>query len=605
MLAENLKKQLALAVKSINWNYAIFWSNTDTQPRVLRWGEGYYNGGIKIKRTNETMDVNSDQIGLQRSEQLRKLYASLKSAEVNSQTQRPSAVISPEDLTDAEWFYLVCMSFEFNIGQGLPGRALANGKPIWLCNALSADSRVFSRSLFAKSASIQTVVCFPFLEGVMELGTIDFVSEDHSLIQWIRSSFLDILDTSVPERSGATFSARNDEGFACVAFNRNALQANRPAQTFTAKGTIGGGASQVQSWQVLGDELSNCGQNSMSSSGSISQAFDNPDKITFVTKSENPTSYCAEDLQESNGPKTTSVDLPSDDQHYQRLLSALLKHSDQLNMGLHFQNVHRESSFVIWNRQGSMDCQRPRRGIPQKLLKKALFEVPRMHVDWLLEAQEERDYREGMRPEVDEIGMNHVLSERKRRAELNERFSTLRSMVPSTTKDDKISILDDAINYLRKLEKKVRELEAQRVLIDLEARTKRTPQDMVERTSDNYCNNKFDSKKKSVVNKRKASDIDEKRRGISSKALKKASASNVTICMRDNEILIEMNCLWRERVLLKIMEAINSLCLDCHSVQSSEADGNLNLTIKSKFRGPNVASAKRIKHTLQKAALKC
>ena len=84
----------------------------------MSWGEGYYNGDIKTRKTTQVVEHNSDEIGLQRSEQLRELYASLTIAKANSQTKRPSTALSPEDLTDTEWFYLVCMSFVFNIGQG-------------------------------------------------------------------------------------------------------------------------------------------------------------------------------------------------------------------------------------------------------------------------------------------------------------------------------------------------------------------------------------------------------------------------------------------------------------------------------------------------------
>lgn len=64
------------------------------------------------------MEVKADKMGLQRSEQLRELYASLLEGETDQQTKRPNASLSPEDLTDAEWYYLVCMSFVFNPGQG-------------------------------------------------------------------------------------------------------------------------------------------------------------------------------------------------------------------------------------------------------------------------------------------------------------------------------------------------------------------------------------------------------------------------------------------------------------------------------------------------------
>ena len=74
---------------------------------------------------------------------------------------------------------------------------------------------------------------------------------------------------------------------------------------------------------------------------------------------------------------------------------------------------------------------------------------------------------------------------------------------------DKVSILDDTIEYLQDLERRVEELESRRELTELEARTKIKPQDHVERTSDNYGNNKITNGKKSSINKRKACDIGE------------------------------------------------------------------------------------------------
>ncbi|XP_019422570.1 PREDICTED: transcription factor EGL1-like isoform X1 [Lupinus angustifolius] len=615
MVTENMKRQLCLAVRSIQWIYAIFWSGSDTNPRVLSWGEGYYNGDIKTRKTNQGLELNSDQIGLQRSEQLRELFRSLKTTET---TKKPSATLPPEDLTDTEWYYLVCMSFVFNIGQGLPGRTLANDRPIWLCNAHSTDCILFSRSLLAKSASIQTVVCFPFMEGVIELGTTDLVQEDLSLIQQIRTSFLNILEVDVSKKAGPTLNTRNDEDVECAAFGQNAynvkstaevgnevinttspnisdaLQANQPAEE----------ALMVETWQVMDDELSNCVHNSMHSSDCISQTFVSPEKIASVANGENTNDHYAEDLQKFNNPKMTLVDPQSDDWRYQSVLSTLLKSSDQLTMGTRFQNFHQESSFVSWKKGEPIDCRRPRAGKSQNLLKKVLFEVPQMHLEGLLESQEDNDYKDGTRPDVDENGTNHVLSERRRRAKLNERFLTLRSMVPSISKDDKVSILDDAIEYLRKIEKRIRELEAQRDIIDIEARTKRSPQDMVERTSDNYFNKIDTNGKKPLGKKRKVCDIDAAHVEINSDAFKGSSANDVTVSVSGNEVVIEMKSLCRQGRVLEIIEAVSSLNLDLNSVQSTEADGNVYLKIKSKFQGPTIASAKKIKQTLQRVAPK-
>ncbi|KAJ4846354.1 hypothetical protein Tsubulata_027748 [Turnera subulata] len=170
MVPENLKKQLAIAVRSVQWSYAIFWSLSASEQGTLEWADGYYNGDIKTRKRVPAMELKADELGLERSDQLRELYKSLLEDEIDQQSNRPSAALSPDDLSDAEWYYLVCMSFVFKLGEGLPGRAVANEQTIWLCNAPYADSKVFSRSLLAK-----TVVCFPHFSGVIELGVTELV----------------------------------------------------------------------------------------------------------------------------------------------------------------------------------------------------------------------------------------------------------------------------------------------------------------------------------------------------------------------------------------------------------------------------------------------
>lgn len=57
--------------------------------------------------------------------------------------------------------------------------------------------------------------------------------------------------------------------------------------------------------------------------------------------------------------------------------------------------------------------------------------------------------------------LNHVEAERQRREKLNQRFYTLRSVVPNVSKMDKASLLADAVCYINELKSKVGELEAQ------------------------------------------------------------------------------------------------------------------------------------------------
>ncbi|XP_048445886.1 transcription factor EGL1 [Pyrus x bretschneideri] len=627
---ENLIKQLALSVRSIQWSYGIFWSISARQPGVLEWGDGYYNGDIKTRKTVQAVELDADQMGLQRSEQLRELYDSLSVGEASPQARRPSASLSPEDLADTEWYYLVCMSFVFNIGQGLPGRTLANGKPTWLCNAHYVDSKVFSRSLLAKSASIQTVVCFPFLGGVIELGVTELVLEDPSLIQHVKTSFLEAPYPIIASKrtNPSAGSTRHDNDLACAVLDddivdtklipvvgyqemdvtspddsSNGLGPNQPADdSFMVEG-MNGGASQVQSWQFMDDELSNFVHHSMDSSDCISQTLVYPEKVLSGPKTEKANDHCPQEHKECNSTKKTSLDPQGNDLQYKSVLSALLKSSHQLVLGPHFQNSHQESSFTSWKRGGFVKCRTQRGGTPQKLLKKILLEVPQMHVDCVLEPPEDTsNVNEVCRPEADDIDTNHALSERRRREKLNERFCILKSMVPSVSKEDKVSILDDTIEHLKDLEKRVEELESFRELTNSDSKMKRKLQETVERTSDNCCNPKISNAKKPIVYKRKASDVDETEPEINHIVSKNVSSDNITVNTNNKDVLIEMKFPWREGVLLEIMDATSRLHLDAHSVQSSTADGILSLTIKSRFKGTSIASAGTIKQALDRFA---
>uniref|UniRef100_A0A0E0PCH9 BHLH domain-containing protein n=1 Tax=Oryza rufipogon TaxID=4529 RepID=A0A0E0PCH9_ORYRU len=176
----HFRSRLAAAVRSISWSYTIFWSTSTSLPGVLTWNDGFYNGEVKTRKISNLEDLTADQLVLRRSEQLRELYYSLLSGECDHRARKPVAALSPEDIADTEWYYVVCMTYAFRPGQGLPGRSYASNRSVWLCNAQSADSKTFLRALLAK-----TIVCIPFMSGVLELGTTDPVSEDPNLVNRI------------------------------------------------------------------------------------------------------------------------------------------------------------------------------------------------------------------------------------------------------------------------------------------------------------------------------------------------------------------------------------------------------------------------------------
>ncbi|KAF3583055.1 hypothetical protein DY000_02033804, partial [Brassica cretica] len=456
---ENLKKQLAISIRSIQWSYAIFWSVSASQPGVLEWGDGYYNGDIKTRKTIQASEIKADQLGLRRSEQLRELFESLSIAEssstgtaAGSQVSRraSAAALSPEDLADTEWYYLVCMSFVFKIGEGMPGRTFANGEPIWLCNAGTADSKVFSRSLLAKSASVNTVICFPFLGGVVEIGTTEHIAEDMNVIQCVKKSFLEAPDSNatILQPISSDYHIDNvldpqhilgDEIYAPM-FGTRPFQATSPSRTtngfdpehdqlaedhdsFMAEGIN----SQVQSWQHMDDELSNCVHQSLNSSDCVSQTFSEAGARRVSCGARKGRVQRLGHLQEQQkNVKMLSFDPRNDDGHYQSVISTIFKTSHQLILGPQFRNCDKRSSFTRWKKpspssSGTASIVAPSQG----MLKKIIFEVPRVH-------QKEKPMLDS--PVAGDETANHAVSEKKRREKLNERFLILRSIIPSIHK---------------------------------------------------------------------------------------------------------------------------------------------------------------------------
>nr|ANS71432.1 bHLH transcription factor [Salvia miltiorrhiza] len=621
---DNLRKQLALAVRSTQWSYAIFWSFSAKQSGALGWSDGYYNGDIKTRKTVQTVELNSDPLGLQRSDQLRELFESLSLGETTPQPKRPTAALSPEDLTDTEWYFLVCMSFVFNVGQGLPGRSYAENETIWLRNAHLADTKLFSRSLLAKSASLQTVVCFPHWGGVVELGTTELVPEDRSLIEHIKTSFLESSSDAVINPSHElVYQVLNHSDI--PENNLDEVEVYSPdtssdefADNVLIEGSsladgADGEASQLQSWQCKddADPVSNGTNNSTSSSDCVSQIHGNLEvKIQESDGKKAGDANCVPVSQECNQQKSPSFNGGGGgsgggggggvgDVHYHSVISSLLKSSHQLILGP-YRNGKTESSFINW-KDRKLSHRLPQSASPQRLLKKVLFSVARMHENAQIESAKHMDRCDDQsgQQEGEEVDRNHVLSERKRREKISERFAILGSLVPSGGKVDKVSVLDHTIEYLRELEKKVEDLEAYKEATERESTTQSKAHDAIERTSDNYGQSKPGSFTKLLGSKRRASDM-EKTAPENKRTRSSSSTDSITISITDKDVLVEMRCSWRQCVLIQVMEALTQLNLDSQSVQSSNTDGILSLSINAKSKGVKGASAGAIKQALQR-----
>ncbi|CAA0831555.1 Transcription factor GLABRA 3, partial [Striga hermonthica] len=579
---------------------------------ALEWGDGFYNGDIKTRKTVQAVESNADDLGLERSDQLRELFESLSQGETSPRPQRPTAALSPEDLTDAEWYFLICMSFVFNIGQGLPGRSLAQNETVWLCNAQCAETKVFSRSLLAK-ASARTVVCFPHLGGVMELGTTELVPEDPILIQHVKTFFLGSPSTifsNIPNHgdpSSANELGKNIDqqlsdyqdttNICCPEINSDDFPDNFLKEESNFGNDVYEEASQMQNGQFKDNY-------SLSSSDCISQTLGNPE--TNIVSSDKSKAHDDFVRSHEQAHDSSGFEGNADSTRYQNLLLNLLRGSHELILGPYFSNGSRKSNFVSW--KDSKPCSSSLRTgtTPQRLLKKVLFEVPRMHEKnsrTKSSNKQQSDKNDGCKRDGEEGGdRNHVLSERRRREKINERLMILGSLIPSGGKVDKVSILDHTIEYLKELERKLEVLESYKRAMELETtRTQQTgPHEAIERTSGNYSPRETGILKTPLGNKRKACDTDKTIADHKRGRPRDSSKGSIILNVTEKDVSIDIKCGWREFVLVEIMEAITKLHLDSQTVQSSVADGILSMTIKAKCKEVKGPSASVIRQALQK-----
>ncbi|XP_051218683.1 anthocyanin regulatory R-S protein isoform X2 [Lolium perenne] len=535
---KRFSNQLAAAVRSINWTYAIFWSMSTSRPGFLTWKDGFYNGEIKTRKITNSTDLTDDQLVLERSQQLREVYKSLLSGEYDNRARRPTGSLSPEDLSDAEWYYTVCMTYAFRPGQGLPGKSFATNEPIWLCNAQFADTKIFQRALLAKTASIQTVACIPFMGGVLELGTADQVLEDTDMVNRIGTSFWELrfpTCSEVEELSSSPSEKETEE--ADIVFED--LDHNVAEATATISGEMG----------CLSDG------NLERITKEIDELYGLCEELDVRALEDNWIMDGSFEVMSSPAPPVPDAGGITDDV---ATLSSSVESS-------------RPSCFTAW-KMSSDSPQDVAAGESQKLLKKAVAGGA-----WT------NDDGDGTVRAQESNVKGHVMSERRRREKLNEMFVILKSLVPSIHKVDKASILAETIAYLKELEQRVEELESSGRPIKVTTGLRRHA----------VLGKKASA---SAGSKRKASEL-----GDLPKEKEDGPSNVVNVTVMGKEVLLEVQCLWKELLMTRVFDALKALSLDVLSVQSSTPNGHLALKIRAQCAGSAAVAPGMISEALQKA----
>lgn len=152
------------------------------------------------------------------------------------------------------------------------------------------------------------------------------------------------------------------------------------------------------------------------------------------------------------------------------------------------------------------------------------------------------------------------------------------------TQVDQATLLDEAIDHLRELKRRVDELESIREEPrELVSRSRKKSQEALERTSDNCNHVKSEFSGRPSGGKRKARDADDEEERETEQR-DSLSINSLMVRIKGKDVEMEFRCVWREALLLEIMEALSNLHLDLLSVQSSNVDGILSLKINSKVQ---------------------
>ncbi|XP_048447494.1 transcription factor MYC2-like [Pyrus x bretschneideri] len=480
---ETLMQRLQALIEGAreSWTYAIFWQSSydysgASAGAVLGWGEGFYKDERdKVKAKAKTTTSAAEQ------EYRKKVLRDLNSLISGADTSADDAVVDQE-VTDTEWFFLVSMTQSFANGSGLPGQAFFHSTPVWVAGPDRLAASACERARQGQVFGLQTMVCVPTANGVVELGSTELIYQTSDLMNRVRVLF----NFNNLEVGSWPMAAAADQGE-----NDPSLWLNDPSTTTVeVKDPVNASAPTSTSNQPISKPIQFDNHPSSSSLSENPSPVQVPQLQQQVQQQQTQSFFPRElNFSDYNGYDRSSVKNSNSNSHSLKPESGEILNFGESKRSSYSANgklFSGHSQIAAAEDNNSKKKRSPpslgsnEEGIlsfssgvvlPSSGVAKSSGAADSDHSD--LEASvvreadssrvvdpEKRPRKRGRKPANGrEEPLNHVEAERQRREKLNQRFYALRAVVPNVSKMDKASLLGDAISYINELKLKLQMVE--------------------------------------------------------------------------------------------------------------------------------------------------
>jgi len=450
---ENIHNKLSDLVERPNasnfsWNYGFFWqiSRSKSGEMVLSWGDGHCREPKEGEESEATRLLNF-RLEDEAQQKIRKrVLQKLNTLFGGSDDDNLACTL--DRVTDMEMFFLVSMYFSFPRGEGGPGSCFASGKHVWKSDLLRSKSDYCVRSFLAKSAGIQTIVLIPTEFGVVELGSVRPIAENQDMLKALKFAFCSPSLFTRPkpppavQPMPAVAQIKDGSGFASCA-------------------QLGVGDRVEGVPKIFGQSLIANARSQFREKLAVRKMDDrhwdpyaNGNQLSFATESPRNGVHGANWI---NTPGLKQADIYSPQSTRLQGYVNGVRNDFQINQFNQQKPAPVNIDFAGAASRPTVISQPNNAESDNSDVEASCRE------DKACPSDDRRPRKRGRKPANGrEQPLNHVEAERQRREKLNQRFYALRAVVPNISKMDKASLLGDDISYITELQKKLKDMEAER-----------------------------------------------------------------------------------------------------------------------------------------------